>query len=337
MKKPLVSVLMPVYNASAYLIESMSSIINQTYNHLEIIIVDDGCTDDSMDIVHSFYDKRVKLIRNSKNIGLAASLNKAIRLAQGKYLARMDADDIAFPMRFEKQVNFLEHHSEVDVLGTAMQYLGHSSYLNFFPEHHEACKSFLVFNVCFGHPSVMIRSDVFSSGDNFYREEYKQYSEEFDLWCRLAEQFRFHNLQEVLMYYRTFPPSIKGEAESFRKRNSAEVRRNYLTQRFKHFTEKEFAIHLKASQMDPMESLIDVKQFDEWFSKLLTWNRQYDFFENEEFEKQLAQRFFEICYHHSHLGLGAAKLFHKSKWSRVFKPSKLLLAKFQLKMALKNK
>ncbi len=337
MNRPLVSVIMPVCNASAYLYEALNSTLYQTYKNIEVVIVDDACTDDSMDIVHSFYDKRIRVIRNTENIGLAASLNKAIQLAHGEYLARMDADDIAFPDRIEKQVTFFEQHPEVDVLGTAMQYIGHSTYLNFFPEHHEACKSFLVFNVCFGHPSVMLRKHVFSSRDNFYKAEYKQYSEEFDLWCRLVDRFRFHNLPEVLLYYRTFPPSIKGEAESFRKRNSAEVRRGYLSRKLNHFTEEEFAVHLKASQMESVDNLTALEQVDKWFSKLLSLNQQHLVFENSGFERQLAQRFFEICYHHSHLGLGAARLFTKSRWSKVYKPSQKLLTKFRVKIALKRK
>ena len=183
---PLVTILMPVYNSQAYLTDAFASIVNQTYRNIEIIIVDDGCTDSSMDIVASFHDSRVVVIKNRENIGLAASLNLAIKRSTGEFLARMDADDIAYPNRIEKQVNFLLENPTVDVLGAAMQYFGESTFLNLFPETHDACKSYLLLNVCFGHPTVMFRKEVFTNPENFYNPVFRQYSEEYDLWCYLS-------------------------------------------------------------------------------------------------------------------------------------------------------
>ena len=120
MDQPLISVLLPAYNAELDIAAAIRSLLGQTYKNYELLIIDDGSTDNTVKVVESFNDPRIKLIRNEKNLKLPKTLNKAIDLAQGKYCARADADDLSMPRRFEKQVAFLESHPEVDVVGTPM-------------------------------------------------------------------------------------------------------------------------------------------------------------------------------------------------------------------------
>src|SRR5688500_8514963 len=110
--QPLVSVLMPVYNAEAYVSEAIQSILQQTYKNFEFLIINDGSTDNSEKLINTFSDSRIRYIRNSENIKLVATLNKGIDLSVGKYLVRMDADDISLPERLQKQVDFMETHPE---------------------------------------------------------------------------------------------------------------------------------------------------------------------------------------------------------------------------------
>ena len=117
---PKVSVIMPAYNAGKYISAAIKSILEQTYSDLELIIINDGSTDDTLDIASSYHDSRIHIINNSKNMGLAKSLNIALDVSRGKYFARSDADDINLPNRFKTQVKFLELHPEVDVVGTDM-------------------------------------------------------------------------------------------------------------------------------------------------------------------------------------------------------------------------
>ena len=112
MKNPLVSILMPVYNSEKYLREAIKSILNQTFTNFELIIINDGSTDNSLKIIKSFKDNRIKIIKNKGNLGLIKTLNKGIDLAQGKYIARMDADDIAMPKRLEKQIAFFNENPD---------------------------------------------------------------------------------------------------------------------------------------------------------------------------------------------------------------------------------
>ena len=115
--QPSVSVLLPVYNGAAYLEQAVQSILDQTYGYFELIVINDGSTDESSSIIERFKDARIRLY-NQQNQGLAASLNHAVELSKGKYLARQDQDDVSFPQRFEKQVRFLESHPRCGMVGT---------------------------------------------------------------------------------------------------------------------------------------------------------------------------------------------------------------------------
>ena len=114
----MVTVLMPVYNASEFLRKTMESILDQTYKNFEFLIINDGSKDDSVQIIESYIDKRVRLVHNEENIGLIKTLNKGIELARGKYIVRMDADDIAELNRIEIQVNYMEKNNDVAVAGS---------------------------------------------------------------------------------------------------------------------------------------------------------------------------------------------------------------------------
>ena len=115
---PKVTVLMPVYNAEKYLIEAIRSILTQSFMDYELLIINDGSTDDSLKIIKSFSDKRIRLVQNERNIGQANSLNKGIKLARGEYIVRMDADDISLSERIKKQVKFMDANPEIGISGT---------------------------------------------------------------------------------------------------------------------------------------------------------------------------------------------------------------------------
>jgi glycosyltransferase involved in cell wall biosynthesis len=334
-RQPLVSILMPVYNAAAYIATSLSSILTQDYTEIEVIIVDDGSTDQSIDIVQSFFDSRIIIVKKPENLGLAASLNKAIGVSSGIFLARMDADDISHPSRISRQVNFMLKNPDVDVLGTSMQYFGESRFLNHFPETHEACRSYLMFNVCFGHPTVMFRRYVFDWQENFYNPDLQQYSEEYDLWCRLVNKYRFHNLGEVLLFYRTYPHALKSDAEHKRKKNSSEIRKKYLTSQLGDINDMDWSVHSRATFLTEFNSIQDIRMIDLWFKRLLELNVRVNVFNQGILNAQLAELFFEVCYAITGFRKWTMLIFYKSEWSVKFKPSFKKTLKFVIKQLLK--
>lgn len=157
--KPVVSVLMSVYNCEEYLREAVDSILNQTFMDFEFIIIDDGSTDSTAAILAEYERKFTRLcIHHQTNQGVIASLNMGLELAQGKYIARMDADNVSLPERLAKQVDFLETHPEIGVLGTGAQIMdgyGNTSQTVQFPTQHGVLRRCLCFFNPIVHPTVM--------------------------------------------------------------------------------------------------------------------------------------------------------------------------------------
>jgi len=199
---PYVTVLMSTYNSEKYLNEAIDSILNQTFKDFEFIIIDDGSTDRSLKILKSYKDPRIRIVQNESNIGLAKSLNKGLKLAQGKYIARMDSDDISLPNRLKKQVAFMEANPEIGVCGTWSQTFGEiKKIVSKTPLKHEDISA-IMFSYCpISHPTVIIRKDIIDRYD-FYYDEIAQGCEDYKLWVEMAKVTRFANLQEVLLHYR---------------------------------------------------------------------------------------------------------------------------------------
>ncbi len=205
--QPLISVVMPVYNGAEYLREALDSILAQTFENFEFIILDDGSKDSSMEIAHEYKDARIRLFTQS-NRGLAATLNRGIDLACGKYIARMDQDDISMPKRLEEQVSFMESHPKIGVCGTGAEIIDtHGTHLfNLsFPDSH----FLILWSMCFLdpllHPTIFMRRPLVLKADG-YRNPLKRgiigFPEDYDLWARMSRFTQFHNLNQNLLKLR---------------------------------------------------------------------------------------------------------------------------------------
>ncbi|MEM8875455.1 MAG: glycosyltransferase [Planctomycetota bacterium] len=206
---PRVSVILASYNAEAFIRAAVDSILAQTFTDFEFIIVDDGSTDQSRAILHGYDDPRIRLIEQD-NIGLTPTLNKACKLATGDLLARMDADDVAKPDRFAKQVAFLDAHPEVAVLGGAYELVddrGRLLRVQHQPTDNATLQELcLVGKVPICHPLVMMRRGVFEQVGG-YDESYSA-SQDLDLWLRMGEHGDLASLPDVLLQYRMQADSI---------------------------------------------------------------------------------------------------------------------------------
>lgn len=224
-RTPLISVVMAVYNADKYLVVAIESILQQTLSDFEFIVIDDGSTDGSLSIINRYadIDNRIKIV-SRENKGLPASLNEGIRLAKGKYIARMDADDISLLTRFEEQVLFLEKHQEVGVCGTWAEVFNDEKILGRIrhPAEHEALKVKLLFSVCFVHPTVMIRKQLLDLHNVFYNEAYTN-SQDYELWVRMSCYTKFYNIEKVLLRYRDVGTGITKLKSDFIDANRYEL------------------------------------------------------------------------------------------------------------------
>ena len=203
---PSVSVLMTVYDGMPYLRQAIESVLSQTFSDFEFIIVDDASTDDSVACIRSYTDPRIRLVRNECNQGQASSLNKGLALAKGKYIARLDQDDVSLPKRFEKQVIILNQREDIAIVGTRMIGMNaqgqRHDLLGKTVKNYGSFVGFLLLGICpICHPSVMFRRDVVERVGGYHEECAP--AEDVDLWARLA--FQRHNayvLNEPLALYR---------------------------------------------------------------------------------------------------------------------------------------
>lgn len=204
MKK--VSVIMSVYNCEKFLKQAVDSILKQSYSDFELILIDDGSKDATAKMIESYAseDARIIPVYNQKNLGLTVNLNKAIRLSQGTYIARMDADDVALPQRFDKQIDYLDTHQDIDLVGSAaidINEKGVELQLRKSPKTHKEIISLLPKANPIIHSTVMFRKDRFAAIE-FYNESYRT-TQDYEMWFRAAGKgLKFHNLEEVLLMYR---------------------------------------------------------------------------------------------------------------------------------------
>ncbi|MBD2362800.1 glycosyltransferase [Anabaena minutissima FACHB-250] len=207
---PSITVLMPVYNGEIYLREAIDSILDQTFQDFEFLIINDGSTDSTREIICSYDDPRIRLIDNDCNLGLTRSLNKGLKLAEGEFIARQDADDVSEPERLAKQVAFLETHPEVALVGTWYKDIDPQGKL--IEKRNLPCNSTqirweILFYCPFVHSAVMFHKNSIAEQIGFYNEAYS-YAQDYDLWWRIARRLQIVNLNEYLVNLRINPSSM---------------------------------------------------------------------------------------------------------------------------------
>jgi glycosyltransferase involved in cell wall biosynthesis len=243
---PLVSVLMPCYNAEAFLIEAMDSVLSQTYSNIEVIVVDDGSSDQTIDIIKDYAvkDKRVKPYFNERNLGLIKTLNKGLELSLGKYVARMDSDDISLSNRIEKLVSILEQDSSLDLAAGGCYSLSESG-RKMSRVYPKACtalglKFVSFFSTPVLHPCVVFRKSLMDF--ERFDEEYL-HSEDYEIFSRLLlKGHRFVNVEEPLYMLRKNYQSVSHKFETIQisthNRISFRNINDYFSKQYDYFVQR---------------------------------------------------------------------------------------------------
>jgi len=219
-----VTVLMPVFNGEKYLHEAINSILNQTFVDFDFLIIDDGSSDKSLEIIKSYQDVRISLVKNNNNRGLVYSLNLGLFLAKGEYIARMDCDDISLPERLEKQVEFLNVNPKVGLVGTWVQVINDKNEPQItwhYPTEHFAIQWGIYFHSPFAHPSIMVRKSIILSNNGYSINMVD--AEDYDLWHRLINTTSLANIQTVLLFYRQHSHNITKTDSQKRMSKAAKV------------------------------------------------------------------------------------------------------------------
>ena len=212
MNIPAVSVILPVYNCEKYIAKAIESVLHQSFNDFELIIINDGSSDNTESIILSFSDLRIVYLKNESNSGLIFTLNKAIEIAGGKCIARMDADDICLPTRLEKQKKYLDEHLETAMVATTIGFIDENeNNKGIWPLDrkiisHNAIRNKMPFENCIAHPSIMIRAAVLKE----LKYDQRQINiEDYDLWLRLLSRGHIiSKIDEPLLSYRIHNESV---------------------------------------------------------------------------------------------------------------------------------
>jgi glycosyltransferase involved in cell wall biosynthesis len=211
---PDISVILPAYNCAAYLQEAVQSILNQTFSNFELVIINDGSTDNTESIILSFTDNRIVYVKNEENKGLVYTLNRGIHMARGKYIARMDSDDICFPERLVKQKIFLDENKMIASVASTVIFIDENGAQKGLWELDQKTitaqqiRKTLPYQNCIAHPSIMLRTEI---AMQFCYKEYQKNIEDYDLWLRLYNNgYSIEKIKEPQLYYRVHSASVTG-------------------------------------------------------------------------------------------------------------------------------
>lgn len=339
MNTPKVSVLMPVYNGERFVAESIRSVLTQTYRDFELIIVNDGSTDNTPSIIRSFRDERIRLVQHSQNQGLFEALNEGVRLARGTYIARLDSDDIAYRKRLQKQIAFLDSHPDFALVGSAVRLIdsyGHPTgvkWKNTTPP--EKIPVLLLFHNAFSHSAVMMR--VAALPKPAYGP-HRPPVEDYGLWVRLAEKSKVWNLPNVLLDYRVHTDSITSDMAAQKETAVEEVVREQLSRFDIAPTSAEYKVHRTSYgyKGEDIWKFLDAREA--WLIRLMKANREKKVYREEIFASALADRWLESCRANARFGLSIWKRCFRSPLAQYlsWNENRLPILKFALKALVRR-
>ncbi len=299
-KKGLVSVIMSNYNTpEEYLREAIESVLNQTYSDFEFIIVDDCSTDNSLETIRSYKDPRISVIQNEVNMGITKSLNRALAVSKGEFIARMDGDDICLPERFQKQVDFLKQNPHIIVCGTWVELFGNGADAY---KEKKSCKvlpekDLLQINLLFGnhmniiHPTAMFNHKLLKENNITYNENYI-FAQDYRMWVECSKKGSLANIPEILFRYRIHDKAVSSDKKSIQTECAKNIMAEQLSQLSLELPEDWETVHWGL--------LTGRKPFDlrykEWIKAILRQNKKYKIFNHQLLKKTLWGKWTETVY-----------------------------------------
>ena len=314
---PQVTILMPTYNGAALLRETIDSVLQQTFKDFELLIINDCSPDNTDEIINSYNDPRIRYIKNEKNLGISGSSNYGISIAQGKYIARQDHDDISHPDRLQKQVDYMEAHPETGICGTGYHIFGRRSRIVIHPQFDGLIKSSLLFKCTIAHQTSIMRKSLFTEHNLRYDETFIS-SNDRKLWIDAAPYTQFYNIPEVLLEYR------------MHKGMTSKTKRDVVLQEGRHLRD----ILYQKLQINPSEEqrhIIDtylmqgrahitdkniIHQIDSILRFFIQANNQAKVFDDDSFRQVCGQYFQKRCLNYSFFAKrSSAKIYYDSPLS----------------------
>lgn len=287
-----ISVVMSTYNTGVKMLqEAVESILSQTFRKFEFLLIDDGSTDESVAYLNSLQDERIRLIRNPVNFGLTKSLNIGLKAAKGKYIARMDADDISLPTRLEKQYAYMESHPDVILCGTRVSFFNkdpsqpteNSGIVTSDMEEYRV--NLLFFNPGPYHPTAFFRHVSLLEYHVVY-DENLVYAQDYGMWETISHLGQIYVMEDVLLLYRWHEKQVSREHREKQFLCDKEVKRRQLIALLGSVTEDELELHFVHSTAYFPRADINLKT-DEWYDRLLKANKEKHIYRQGKLKKRI--------------------------------------------------
>ncbi|OJJ16605.1 hypothetical protein BKI52_32340 [marine bacterium AO1-C] len=334
MNNPLVSIIMPAYNCVDFIGQAIQSILDQSYTHFELIIIDDCSTDGTLQAIRPFMasDHRIRLLTKEKNTGYTKSLNQGISNAQGTFIARLDADDIAIPNRIATQLNFLLQNPAVGVCGSWALELDSQELIKV-PVHHEEIMTMLLFRNSIIHPSVMFRQELVNNP--VFDSQYEP-SEDFHLWSKLSTITRFHNIPQALIQKRLHHQQVSHIQQDNQRANAIKIMNMTLQRLGIQATPQELRLHYETTRGDFPKEINYLTRVSDWLLRIQHQNLQTRIYPEPAITQLLKQIWQKHIAGQTHLGAPFLEIVQQNPLSEYHEWNNYQKMKFKAKCLLRK-
>jgi glycosyltransferase involved in cell wall biosynthesis len=332
---PLVSVIVPAYNVGKYIGATLDSLSRQTFKDFEIIVVDDCSTDNTVDSVIAFPDKRIRLIKQQKNLGVAEARNKGIENSKGEFIALLDSDDIAVKNRLERQVDILKNNPDIGMVGSYVRVIREDGTKTKRIWKRPTCKHEASMQLIFRNTlatSMMFRRD--SVPDGLYRKI--PVAEDYDFNVRFAERKKVVSIGEVLTLYRVRESGLTHSKQELMEAHVREIMRAQLETLGLQPTVYQLDLnrHIGGHTFETTATLL--QDVEAWLTILQSANKNSGRFNTNDFDRVLAMEWFDVCDFGASIGPQAISIWKNSKFSKIWSPKNIVLARFFVKCQLRR-
>ncbi|HET6244690.1 MAG: glycosyltransferase [Bacteroidetes bacterium] len=330
-----ITVLMPVYNAADYLVDAIDSILNQTFINFEFIIINDGSEDASEEIILSYNDERIKYSKNQKNKGIVATLNKGIDLAIGKYIVRMDADDIAISDRIQVQKELMDAFPRVGVSSGYIKLFGNDNSIWKVPLSNDEIKATLLFDSPICHPASIIRTSVLREHCLHYKTTFP-HMEDIDLWYRMKDLTEFANIDKILLYYRYENQNITLKNKATKIERTNQRNRLVLNDLGMNPSQKELDLHFGFKSNSLEVNNENVILYKKWLKNLKSVNKEKKVYPVIGLENVIARKWEQVFFKLPPYGIWVIWTYFKNS-DKIYLKHLNYLLKYTFNIIVTNK